>query len=59
MPSSGKTLEKMQDVLDLIGSKPAGPLYYALLELEEAAWTAGYEAAKAGYERLAPERSDG
>jgi hypothetical protein len=54
MPSSGKTLEKMQDVLDLIGSKPVGPLYDALLELEEAAWSAGYEAAKAGYERLVP-----
>ena len=44
----------MQNVLDFFMQKPEGLFFDALLELEEAAWTAGYEAAKAGYERLLP-----
>jgi hypothetical protein len=52
--SSADTLEAMHNCLETLGLKPSDPHYEALLELEEAAWTAGYEAAKAGYERLLP-----
>jgi hypothetical protein len=55
MPSSANTLEAMQKALDALGVKATGPIYHALLDLEEAAWAAGYEAAKAGYARIDPE----
>ena len=50
MPSSVHTLEALQHVQDVLGIKSSGAIFEALLELEEAAWTAGYEAARAGYE---------
>ena len=54
MTTSGDTLEAMARALEALGLKSEGPVYRALLDLEEAAWTAGYEAAKAGYERILP-----
>jgi hypothetical protein len=54
MPSSGETMQAMAKVLDMLGINNKGLLFEALLDLETAAWTAGYEAAKAGYERMLP-----
>lgn len=54
MPSSGDTLVAMQKVLDILGADQGSEVRRALLDLEEAAWSAGYEAAKAGYERIIP-----
>ncbi len=54
VPRSADTLEALQNVLDFFGLKSNGPFFDLLLELEEAAWTAGYEAAKSGYERIIP-----
>ncbi len=54
MPSSGDTLVAMQKVLGLLRADQSSELRRALLDLEEAAWTAGYEAAKSGYERIIP-----
>jgi hypothetical protein len=47
-------MEAMAKVLDMLGINNKGLLFDALLQLEEAAWSAGYEAAKAGYERMLP-----
>jgi hypothetical protein len=47
-------MKAMAKVLDMLGINDKVHLYGALLELEEAAWSAGYEAAKAGYERMLP-----
>lgn len=54
MPSSSDTLKALEHVQHVLGVNNTGAVFEALLELEEAAWTAGYEAAKAGYERLLP-----
>ena len=52
MPRSADTAVALETALDALGVKAIGLIFNALLDLEEAAWSAGYEAAKAGYERI-------
>ena len=54
MTRSSDTVEALGRAQKALGITSSGPIFEALLDLEEAAWSAGYEAAKAGYERLVP-----